>query len=882
MRPPLTRIWQCIFTVLVTYHCFGSAAGMTKEEKRQLKEQTKEMFYHAYHSYMDNAYPADELMSLSCKGRYRGSEATRGDVDDSLGNFSLSLIDTLDTLIVLGDFDEFESATKLVIRDVTFETDVVVSVFETNIRVMGGLISGHVFAAMLRDTRGRMVWYRDELLLLAKDLGYRLLPAFNTTSGMPLPRVNLRYGLKGLHKVEHETCTACAGTMVLEFAALSRLTGEPIFEEKAHRAMEFLWQARHRTSHLMGTVLNVHNGEWVRRDSGVGAGIDSYYEYLLKAYILLGDETYLERFNKHYSSVMKYVSQGPMLVDVHMHRPHTASRNFMTSLLAFWPGLQVLFGDIKPAIETHEMLYQVIQRHKFLPEAFTTEFKVYWGQHPLRPEFIESTYFLYKATGDAHYLEVGRSVLESLNQYARVPCGFAAVKDVRTGSHEDRMDSFVLAELFKYLYLLFAEDEDIPINIDDYVFTTEAHLLPLTLSKAMNPTGEEDVEYNDVASKRGDELMAGEDENEYKFRRSCPNNNAIFPGENFAQVIRLRLKNMVEEQCPKPKTFKRRLRASEFEAGNVAHMTMLERMGIRMVTLKDARVQLMHTANQAATLEEGEEGLLFMQEMIELSNNQNNQVEHQPRVIQFLSPPYDGRVVLTAGPAQFGIELKGSQGVHGRVVVATPLKGCGALANADEMKGAIGIVERGDCMFVEKARNLVKVGAIAGIVLDNNLGTSSSTAPMFAMSGDGSKDIFIPMVFLFQAESQILLHALGTHTDLQVLMTDAIPTSGAAGTAEKGSKLADDTLSARTDGVTVQMVDIDDDGTRLINTQKRFFIADEDDVSSAHSLECCERRDKLFLFKQSALQNIKSSIYLADFVRALWSFRFHQIADHVV
>lgn len=115
-----------------------------------------------------------------------------------------------------------------------------------------------------------------------------------------------------------ETCTSCAGTMILEMAALSRLTGEPIFEEKSHRAMDELWRMRHRSSDLMGTVLNVHSGDWVRclvnnipsqfevffvqvrRDSGVGAGIDSYYEYCLKAYILLGDERYLGRFNRYY------------------------------------------------------------------------------------------------------------------------------------------------------------------------------------------------------------------------------------------------------------------------------------------------------------------------------------------------------------------------------------------------------------------------------------------------------------------------------------------------------------------------------------------------------------------------------------------------------
>ncbi|KAG0719737.1 ER degradation-enhancing alpha-mannosidase-like protein 3 [Chionoecetes opilio] len=128
--------------------------------------------------------------------------------------------------------------------------------------------------------------------------------------------------------------------------------------------------------------LEGRGSDWVRRDSGVGAGTDCYYQYLLKACVLLGDQSYLERFNKHYTAVMKYISQGPMLLDVHMHRPHTTSRNFMDALLAFWPGLQVLKGDIKPAIVTHEMLFQVIQRHNFLPEAFTTDFQVN-GEHTI-------------------------------------------------------------------------------------------------------------------------------------------------------------------------------------------------------------------------------------------------------------------------------------------------------------------------------------------------------------------------------------------------------------------------------------------------------------------------------------------------------------------
>lgn len=93
---------------------------------------------------------------------------------------------------------------------------------------------------------------------------------------------------------------------------------------------------------------------------------------------------------------MKYISNGPLLVDVSMNTPTRMTRSYMDSLLAFWPGLQVLWGDVDAAIHTHDMLYHVTQQHNFLPEAFTLDFRVHWASHPLRPEFSESTYFLYK------------------------------------------------------------------------------------------------------------------------------------------------------------------------------------------------------------------------------------------------------------------------------------------------------------------------------------------------------------------------------------------------------------------------------------------------------------------------------------------------------
>uniref|UniRef100_A0A8C4LHZ4 alpha-1,2-Mannosidase n=1 Tax=Equus asinus asinus TaxID=83772 RepID=A0A8C4LHZ4_EQUAS len=696
---------------------------------------------------LEHAYPADELMPLTCRGRVRGQEPSRGDVDDALGKFSLTLIDSLDTLVVLNKTKEFEDAVRKVLRDVNLDNDVVVSVFETNIRVLGGLLGGHSLAIMLKEKGEYMQWYNDELLQMAKQLGYKLLPAFNTTSGLPYPRINLKFGIRKPEArtgTETDTCTACAGTLILEFAALSRFTGATIFEEYARKALDFLWEKRQRSSNLVGVTINIHTGDWVRKDSGVGAGIDSYYEYLLKAYVLLGDDSFLERFNTHYDAIMRYISQPPLLLDVHIHKPMLNARTWMDALLAFFPGLQVLKGDIRPAIETHEMLYQVIKKHNFLPEAFTTDFRVHWAQHPLRPEFAESTYFLYKATGDPYYLEVGKTLIENLNKYARVPCGFAAMKDVRTGSHEDRMDSFFLAEMFKYLYLLFADKEDIIFDIEDYIFTTEAHLLPLWLSTTNQSMSKKNTtsEYTEL-----------DDSN---FDWTCPNTQILFPNDPlYAQSIREPLKNVVDKSCPR----------GIIRVLNLPKPELI----LSLVRLSSSLFSI-----SAASSIDAEDGLRFMQEMIELSSQQQKEQQLPPRAVQIVSHPFFGRVVLTAGPAQFGLDLSKHKETRGFVASSKPYNGCSELTNPEAVMGKIALIQRGQCMFAEKARNIQNAGAIGGIVIDDNEGSSSDTAPLFQMAGDGkdTDDIKIPMLFLFSKEGSIILDAIREYEEVEVLLSD--------------------------------------------------------------------------------------------------------------
>jgi len=144
------------------------------------------MFYHAYAGYLTNAYPLDELKPLTCTGV------------DTWGSFSLTLIDALDTLVIMGNHSEFARAVDAVLEHVDVNANVNVSVFETNIRVVGGLLSAHMLMGRAYEGLGWQVpdgWpCAGPLLELAERFAQRLLPAFNTDTGMPYGTVNLKYG----------------------------------------------------------------------------------------------------------------------------------------------------------------------------------------------------------------------------------------------------------------------------------------------------------------------------------------------------------------------------------------------------------------------------------------------------------------------------------------------------------------------------------------------------------------------------------------------------------------------------------------------------------------------------------------------------------------
>lgn len=480
MLPRKSVKWVLLF-VLISASVFELSSSKADPrwaaKKRRMREKVRKMFYHAYDNYISHAFPHDELKPLT--KTFTDSLSELGNLKlehlpNDYNGSALSLIESLSSLVVMGNNTEFERAVLWLSDNLKFDVDARINLFECNIRVLGGLVSAHMLAT---DSTSRLVKgaYKNQLRSLAEDLGKRFLPAFNTPTGLPYAWINLKYGV--MENETTETSTSGCGSLILEMGALSRLTGDPRYESAALRALRKLWSMR-SSLNLFGTTLDVVTGEWIEHSSGIGAGVDSFYEYLFKAHIIFGKEEFWRMFHSAYIAVQKYFRHGSWYHEADM-RTGKATFWQLTSLQAFWPGLQVLVGDIAAANSSHREFFYVWEKYGVLPERYLLDHQMLHPTekyYPLRPELAESTFYLYQATKDPWYIEVGETIVNSLNAYTKVDGGFASVRDVTTMQLEDHQHSFFLAETCKYLFLLF--DDSFLVD-QNYIFTTEGHPLPV-------------------------------------------------------------------------------------------------------------------------------------------------------------------------------------------------------------------------------------------------------------------------------------------------------------------------------------------------------------------------------------------------------------------
>ncbi|XP_047180216.1 alpha-mannosidase I MNS5 isoform X2 [Vigna umbellata] len=251
-------------------------------------------------------------------------------------------------------------------------------------------------------------------------LEYVILPSMHTSKTL-----DYKYGV--MENETTETSTSGCGSLILEMGALSKMTGDPIYESVALRALRKLWSMQSSLK-LFGTTLDVATGQWIEYSSGIGAGVDSFYEYLLKAHILFGKEDFWKMFHSAYVAAQKYFRHGAWYHEADM-RTGRATYWQLTSLQAFWPGLQVLIGDVMAANSSHREFFHVWKRYGVLPERYLLDHQMIHPTekyYPLRPELAESTFYLYQAT-KGHPLPLLSNWHEELPE-AYVPTNWTFVK----------------------------------------------------------------------------------------------------------------------------------------------------------------------------------------------------------------------------------------------------------------------------------------------------------------------------------------------------------------------------------------------------------------------------------------------------------------------
>lgn len=559
-------------------------------------ERVRYMFTKAYDGYFWNAWPAGELAPISCQGT----------------NFSLiklpalTAVDALDTFWVLRNTTEMVRIVERLrqlqnIQNTSlWDVNENVSVFETTIRILGGLLSAHQILVALPQAEDTKVWQHDIwdsvsgqvldgrsakvlpsearcpaplvcapdawsphcldggpmrsssntntlttpdfvsstssccnscqatnttrrpattatyqydgfLLELAVDMADRMIPAFDTPTGIPYGTVNLQNGVP-----PGETPVASlagAGTLVLEWELLSRLTGRPVYGQVARLAARALWM-RQSKFNLVGKHIDSRNGQWVESLSGIGSNSDSFIEYLVKYCLLFldgqgSDGDFRTLWPAIYQGIHEHLRKGDWYADADYSSPSTG-RGVFESLMAFYPGLQLWLGELAPAARSLNAFFLVREHLGFLPERFLyTHWRAEGPKYPLRPELFESNYLMHRAVEriavtspfSNHSTHSGWlwAAFWSIEKLAllETSCGYASLNRVdaettgsigggtKTWKAENDMPSFFLSETLKYLYLTFDEENIMHKDRDrQWMFNTEAHPIHLPVDES--------------------------------------------------------------------------------------------------------------------------------------------------------------------------------------------------------------------------------------------------------------------------------------------------------------------------------------------------------------------------------------------------------------
>lgn len=484
---------------------FGALPGISSIFRRALpssliQDQIKQAFLELWHQYEQHAWGKDVYSPIALTGKNMGPKP-----------LGWMVVDSIDTLMLMGADKEVERARDWILNDLDYNFDYNVNLFETTIRMLGGLLSAHHLSG------------DSAYLNKAVDLADRLLGAFDSPSGVPYSSVNLLSG-KALenHDMGGLSSTAEVATLQLEFKYLSKLTGNFSYWEKVDNVMRVLHQNT-PSDGLAPIYVLPATGQYASNLIRLGSRGDSYYEYLLKQYwqTNASEPVYWEMYRDSVRGVKKHLRRysRPNNLTFIGELESGLDGPFLTKmdhLVCFYGGLLALgatnglsYNDaVASSFWSHErqldyefaeeLTYTCYHMYKDMPLGLAPEIAVFntdpastadffvkpADAHNLqRPETVESLFYMYRFSGDQRWRDYGYDIFASFMNHTRFMAadgliGFSSVNGVTTPvpSFRDNTELFWWAETLKYLYLLFDDSNKIPL--DRYVFNTEAHAFP--------------------------------------------------------------------------------------------------------------------------------------------------------------------------------------------------------------------------------------------------------------------------------------------------------------------------------------------------------------------------------------------------------------------
>jgi len=484
------------------------ASNITKDAQKQ--DEIRKAMRASYGAYEKYAFGFDELQPKSLRG------------SNNQGGVSASVIDAIDTLKIMNLEEEYERARAHILNDETSgieklasaRLDRGVSVFETNIRVLGGLLSIYDLTS------------DEKFLERAVQVANAIAPAFETKSGIPYTMINpLTKRGECFSFYQNSAVLADAGTLQLEFFTLADRTKNRKWYEYAKKAMDVILSYKPVNPNSISTPLGLYplfinpsTGKFTSDHSyAIGALGDSFYEYLIKAWRAFPNagkrSRYRVEFDNSMDSVLKFmVSKFPKLTwqgtskqlyDAWFLNDLKNGRQIlkMDHLVCFISGALVLGAE-------HESEEEIAKEYLALAEHTTTLCRDFYhaqvsglspdvvvassdsgtmygthNQNIQRPETVEAIFYMYRKTGDEKYRNWAWEIFQSMRETYATDTGWTGIRDVRNKAspqnRDDITQTFFFAETLKYLYLTFGSSDE--IDLSEWVFNTEAH--PMKVSR---------------------------------------------------------------------------------------------------------------------------------------------------------------------------------------------------------------------------------------------------------------------------------------------------------------------------------------------------------------------------------------------------------------